>query len=108
MPHVKPDTIMTSYNAINGCMCGSDPVLLEGIFREEFGFDGFAMSDWNSYNTVDMVEAVNAGVSWLTPGENDGSRVAVLEKAVADGTLTRERLAENVKRVFAVMLRRGF
>jgi beta-glucosidase len=60
LDHVKPDSIMTGYNAVNGCMCGSDPVLIEGIFREELGFDGFAMTDWNSYDTVDMVEAVNA------------------------------------------------
>ena len=24
----KPDTIMTSYNALNGSMCGSDPILI--------------------------------------------------------------------------------
>lgn len=104
--HVKPDTIMTSYNALNGCMCGSDATLIEGIFREEFGFDGFAMLDWTSYDTVDMVEAVNAGISWLTPGENDGSRVAVLMQAVQEGKLSRDRLAENAKRVFAMMIRR--
>lgn len=104
--HVKPDTIMAGYNALNGCMCGSDPVLIEGIFREEFGFDGFAMTDWSSYDTVDMVAAANAGISWLTPGENDGSRVAVLLQAVKDGSLPRARLQENAKRVFAIMLRR--
>jgi beta-glucosidase len=106
LDHVKPDTIMTGYNAVNGCMCGSDPVLIEGIFREELGFDGFAMTDWNSYDTVDMVEAVNAGISWLTPGENDGSRVDVLLKAVEKGKIKRARLEENTRRVFAVMLRR--
>jgi beta-glucosidase len=104
---VKPDTIMTSYNALNGSMCGSDPILLEGILRDDFGFDGFVMTDWTSYDTVDMVEAVNAGISWLTPGENDGSRVTVLEKAVAEGRITRERLIENARRVFAVLIKRG-
>ena len=104
--HVKPDSIMTSYNALNGCMCGCDPVLLEGILREEFGFDGFVMTDWNSYNTVDMVDSVNAGVSWLTPGENDGSRVAVLLKAIEAGRISRARLEENIKRMIAIMIRR--
>ncbi|MCM1221881.1 MAG: glycoside hydrolase family 3 C-terminal domain-containing protein [Lachnospiraceae bacterium] len=104
----KPDTIMTGYNAMNGSMCGSDPVLIDRIFREDLGFDGFAMTDWNSYDTVDMVEAVQAGISWLTPGENDGSRVAVLLKAAEEGRLSRAALERNAKRVFAVMLRRGF
>ena len=103
----KPDTIMTSYNALNGSMCGSDPILIEKIFREELGFEGFAITDWNSYDTVDMVEAVQAGISWLTPGENDGSRVAVLLKAVEEGKLSKAILQRNTRRVFAVMLKRG-
>ncbi|MCM1542685.1 MAG: glycoside hydrolase family 3 C-terminal domain-containing protein [Blautia sp.] len=104
----KPDTIMTGYNALNGSMCGSDPVLIDKIFREDLGFDGFAMTDWNSYDTVDMVEAVQAGISWLTPGENDGSRVAVLLNAVKEGRLSKAVLERNAGRVFGVMLRRGF
>lgn len=106
LDQVKPDSIMASYNAMNGSMCASDPVLMEGILRDEFGFDGFLMTDWTSYDTVDMVEAVHAGMSWLTPGENDGSLVAVLDKAVENGSLTRERLRTNAERVFHIMLRR--
>lgn len=107
LENVKPCTIMTAYNAINGAMCGSDPVLLEGIFREELGFDGFVMTDWESYETVEMTEAVKAGISWLTPGERDGSIVNVLVQAVADGKLSRAELERNARRVFSVLLRAG-
>lgn len=106
MEEEMPDTIMTGYNALNGSMCGENEILMEGIFREEMGFDGFAMTDWNSYDTVDMIAAVNAGISWLTPGENDGSRVEMLMKAVQSGRLTREVLERNVRRMFWVFLRR--
>ncbi len=102
----KPDTIMTAYNALNGSMCGSDSILIDGIFRKDYGFDGFAMTDWSSYDTVDIAEAAKAGISWLTPGENDGSITAKLEKAVQSGRLPREVLLRNARRVFAVMLRR--
>jgi hypothetical protein len=40
------------------------------------------------------------------PGENDGSRVDVLLKAVEKGKIKCARLEENTRRVFAVMLRR--
>lgn len=101
-----PDTIMTAYNALNGSMTAENAVLIEGIFRDEFGFDGFAMTDWNSYDTADMIAAVNAGISWLTPGEADGSRVAVLEQAIAENRLSRGTLQRNVLRILQVLLRR--
>lgn len=41
-------------------------------------------------------------------GENNESRVAVLLKAVQEGQLSRAVLQRNAKRVFAVMLKRGF
>ncbi len=104
----KPDTIMTGYNALNGSMCGCDSILMDGIFRQDYGFDGFAMTDWNSYDTVDIVDAANAGISWLTPGENDGSISGKLAEAVREGRVTRPVLLRNARRVFAVMLRRFY
>lgn len=106
LDNVQLDTIMTGYNALNGSMCGSDPELIDGIFREELGFDGFAITDWGSYETIDMIDAVRAGISWLTPGEADGSLVAELDQAVEEGRLSRAVLERNAKRVFTVMLRR--
>ena len=41
----KPDSIMTGYNALNGVFTAEDEELIQGIFREEFGFDGFVMTD---------------------------------------------------------------
>lgn len=102
----KPDTIMTSYNGCNGCMTAENTVLLEGIFREELGFDGFVMTDWNSYDTADMARAVNAGVSWLTPGEKDGTRVSFLMEAVRRGEISMEILQENIYRMMRIILLR--
>lgn len=99
----KPDTIMTGYNALNGSMCAENEVLLEGIFREEMGFTGFAMTDWNSYDTVDMVKAINAGISWLTPGERDGSRVKILLSALQNGKLSRKCLEDRAARIIQVV-----
>ncbi len=103
----KADTIMTGYNALNGSFCAEDTELLEDIFRGEFGFDGFAMTDWNSYDTVDMIKALNAGISWLTPGSDDDARVMPLLQAMEQGKLTRVTLQENVRRMLAMLLRRG-
>lgn len=100
------DTIMTGYNAVNGTFCDEDYELLEEIFREELGFDGFAMSDWNSYDTSDIRAMIRAGVSLLTPGSDDNKYTAPLKKGLEAGEITRGELQRNAMRVVCVLLRR--
>jgi len=64
----KPRSVMTSYNALNGLYPGENRLILEELLRNEWGFEGFVMSDWGSYRTVDAANMANAGTSWITPG----------------------------------------
>ena len=38
--------IMTAYNRLNGAHCSDSPWLLRDVLRDEWGFDGFVVSDW--------------------------------------------------------------
>ena len=44
----KPLAIMTSYNLINGVHAANCKELCTTLAREEWGFDGLIMSDWNT------------------------------------------------------------
>lgn len=56
LPHFKrvvqggADSVMSSYNAVNGEWAGQSPALLTQVLRDDWGFDGFVLSDflWGS------------------------------------------------------------
>lgn len=99
----KASTVMTSYNPVNGIYPAENKELLQDLLRDEWGFDGFIMTDWDSYKTVDPVECAIAGNCFLTPGSKD--HVKQLEKAVKEGRLKKATLQDNVYHIFDVMTR---
>ena len=103
----KPDSIMTGYNACNGVFTAEDEEMIQGIFREEFGFEGYVMTDWNSYDTADIVEAVAAGNCWMTPGSPDNTYVTPIVEGVRQGRIERARLEKNVKYLLNVTVKRA-
>src|SRR3954469_9617131 len=56
--------LMTSYNRLNGTWCGEDPTLYS-ILRDEWGFEGFVVSDW--YAATSTASAM-AGMDLEMPG----------------------------------------
>ena len=83
--------LMTAYNKVDGTYCGEQPLLLNGILRGEWGFDGVTMSDW--YGTHSTAPAALAGLdlempgppSWLGPNLATAVRENVVDEAVVDG-----------------------
>lgn len=102
----NPDSLMTGYNAVNGCFTGADEEMLQGIFRREFGFDGFVMTDWSAYDTSGVVEPVQAGNAWMTPGTADDTYVAPIIEGVKKGDIDLERLRANVRSMLRVVQKR--
>jgi beta-glucosidase len=101
-----PDSIMTGYNAVNGVFTGEDEEMIQGIFRSELGFEGFVMTDWNSYDTVDIASAIQAGNCWMTPGSIDNTYVTPIIQGVRDGKIDLERLRSNIRFMLRVVQKR--
>ena len=55
----RAKSIMSSYNRINGVYANENPQILQEILRDEWGFDGFVVSDWGASN--DHTAGVAAG-----------------------------------------------
>ena len=60
----NPWTVMCSYNLVNGVRM-SENAKLYGVLRNEFGFDGLIVSDWDAVK--DSEASLNAGLSLEMP-----------------------------------------
>ena len=68
----QPWTVMCSYNRINGVYASEDPWLLTEVLRNDWGFEGYVMSDWGAVST--RTAGVKAGLDLEMPssgGVND-------------------------------------
>jgi beta-glucosidase len=105
----KAESIMTSYNAINGVPSSVNPWLLNDLLRDEWGFKGFVVTDCGAVSNLvkgfhlaktteeASTMAINAGVD-LECGTNMQRN---LGKAQADGlvsTATIDRAVGNLLR----------
>lgn len=97
----QPWSIMTSYNKVNGKYTCEDIDLTEYILRDEWGFKGMVMSDWNA--GTDAVASMKAGNDMLQPGQ-DRQYKAILE-AVQNSTLDEAVLNRNVKRILEMVVK---
>lgn len=99
----KAKSIMSSYNRINGVYANDNQHLLQEILRDEWGFDGFVVSDWGGSN--DHVEGVSAGAHLEMPTTGGDSDEELIQ-AVKDGKISEElidkRLDELLDVVFSV------
>ena len=96
-----PWTIMTSYNKLNGPYAVQNRELLTTIVRDEWGWKGMYVSDWNAGD--DAVAAMLAGNDMLQPGQ-DKQYQAILE-AAKSGKLPMEVLDANVKRILEYVVK---
>ena len=64
----QPETIMTSYNLINGVHTANSYDLLQKVTRDEWGFKGLIMTDWYSTDPLDMLaQSKTQKYNWGTP-----------------------------------------
>lgn len=98
----KPWTIMSSYNRINGEFVGDSKKYLTDILRDEWGFDGYVVSDWGAVN--DRVSSLSAGLDLeMPPGDYENDRLIV--KAVQEGKLDESVVDQACERVLDVIFR---
>lgn len=107
------ETIMASFNSVNGVKMHGNRELLTGILRERMGFAGLVVGDWNAHGQIDGCEIDNcpqallAGLDIYMVPDDWRALMQNLLAQVADGTIPMARVDEAVARVLRVKYRAG-
>ena len=96
----QPKTVMCSYNKINGTYSADNTWLLNDVLRDEWGFEGFVMTDWGAVN--DRVQGVRAGLELEMPG-NTAEKDRYIVEAVQNGSLDEALVDRAVERILKVL-----
>lgn len=95
----KAWTVMCSYNRVNGEFASQNRELLTRLLRDEWGFDGYVMSDWGAVS--DRVKAVHAGLDLEMPSSGGSNDLRVV-KAVRAGLLDEKDVDLAVERILTI------
>lgn len=98
----KPWTVMCSYNKINGTYAAENKKFLTDVLRNEWGFDGFVVSDWGAVN--DRVADLKAGMELQMPAV-DGTTDKEIVAAVREGRVEEAVVDQAVERMLTILYR---
>ena len=91
----KPRVIMSSFNKINGTFAAGCSALMTAILRDEWGYEGVAVTDWGDMDAVvDGADAVEAGNDVVMPG--GPPVIAQVLKGYEEGRVSRKSMEKAV------------
>ena len=107
-------TVMASYNSWNGDKLHGSQYLLTDVLKEDMGFDGFVIGDWNGHGQVpgcsdgQCAQAIMAGVDMIMVPSAWQQFIQNTITQVQNGTIPMSRIDDAVSRILRVKMRAGF
>jgi beta-glucosidase len=107
-------SIMPSYSTWNGVRCSASKRLLTEILKEELGFDGFLISDYNAIRQINFTNlkesimiSINAGMDMAMEPAGYREFFDTLKALVEEGKVPMTRIDDAVTRILRVKLAMG-
>jgi len=107
-------TIMISYSSINGAKMHESDYWITDVLKDEMGFTGFVISDYNAIHQLpygsyyeQIVAAVNAGIDMLMEPFDWKDCIDNIVLAVEQGDIATSRIDDAVRRILTVKYETG-
>lgn len=113
IPAIAADvgTVMISYSSVNGLKMHEHKRLTTDVLKNELGFKGFTISDWQAIEEVKgktnrerVVSAINSGIDMAMEPEFWREFITDLTAAVNDGEVAMSRIDDAVRRILTVKI----
>ena len=99
-------SLMGAYNRINGTHCCENKQLLDGILREEWGYDGTVISDWGAVHKTKEAAEVTMDVEMSVYPDFDDYKLAnPLKEAIEKGEVPESVVDSKVRNILRMMFR---
>ena len=107
-------SIMASFSSWNGIKMDAQQELLTKVLKNELGFNGFIVSDWQAIDQIhpdnyysSVVTAINAGIDMNMVPTNYAIFIETMKQAVKNGDIPESRVDEAVRRILRVKFALG-
>jgi beta-glucosidase len=100
--------IMVSFSSYQGTKMHAHRYLLTDVLKNEYGFEGFLVSDWMAIDQINesfytsTVESINAGLDMIMVPFDFKRFIDTLTEAVNKGDVSQERIDDAVRRILRV------
>ena len=106
-------SIMASFNSINGSKIHGDKSILDDLLRNQLGFEGFTIGDWNGHGQVpgctneSCAQAIKAGMDMVMVPEDWKALLLNTVAQVESGVISEGRIDEAVRRILTAKMKAG-
>lgn len=106
-------TVMASFNSWNGDKLHGHNYLLTDVLKNELGFKGFVISDWDGCDYLEsdfhatVARGVNAGIDMFMVSEKWREFISSVRTHVKDETIAISRIDDAVRRILYVKIKYG-
>jgi beta-glucosidase len=106
--------VMASFSSWKGTKMHAQQYLLTKVLKDELGFEGFIVSDWQAMDQIypddyyaSIVTSVNAGVDMNMVPYDYVTFIETMKQAVSNGDIPESRVDEAVRRILRVKFALG-
>ena len=108
-------TFMNGFNTINGLPVTASSYLQRDLLKDEWEFDGFVVSDWNSIGEIeihgaaaDLKESAERAIKGGSDMDMEArAYIAYLEELVREGKVDEKLITEAARRILRIKYRLG-